>query len=1271
MLQASVSRTSLQRFIDVPAVVFACGLLLAVLTSSISAQVITGTILGTIRDSSGGAIPAARITVTNTGTNVSTTSQSSAAGEFTIPLLPPGQYKVEVEAEGFRTFRKTGIQLAIDMKYRVDVDMMVGELASTVEVVADAQALQTDSADLSATITPRAISSLPNVGRNPMQYLVTVSGITPRQGFESPDKINVGDDSRRQFSNVSVNGSRPNASEIYLDGAPNTNMANNEVSVLPNIDAVGELRVVTNNYSAEFGRVSGGVFSFGTKSGTNTFHGSLYDNIRNPVLNANSFGNNSFGRNPDGTPVNPKGKFNVNQFGGSFSGPVVLPKYNGRNRTFFFTSYEGLRSVNDDSAWLTVPTPLEREGDFSQTRTTVRDPATGQLITVPRNIFMPFPHTTKIIQVTPTNFRLERQQFSDGGVLNKIPKQYINPLAQQLINFYPLPNVAPRQPDGTENYFDANSTRIRTDQFIAKVDQNFTQTHRTFFRFSNDWTKRTPANRFREGNPDVANAIPVTQNNPAVTVGHTWIKSAMSIVDLRANLTRINLVQKPRMDFDLAAMGFSREMLAVSPTNAFPYITGIGNYQAMGTGQVVYRDNHNTNYSVTGSFTKILNTWTLKFGGEYRSILANLFQPTFPGMTFSVQNFTRECAGSGCPTLPVTNQQGWSAADFLIGALDGQRGGGQFVTGDPSMALKWSYYGFFSQNDWRVTRKLTVNLGVRWDYQAPGTERYNRLSQFNRYGTNITGTPGVMTFSGVNGVPRGQTRSDFRNWAPRVGIAYRADSKTVIRTAYGISYDQITGVGTGSDGFGILGFGAPAFMRIRPQSGLDILERPFTDAFNGGGTILGTNPQNPALLGNSLIGIERDAPVPYVQQWNFTIERELPGNVTMQVSYVGTKGTRLITMQTQVNNVNSIPEASLMAAMQEYIRTGANPLSSLVPNPFYGIIPAGNPAISGPTIARNQLERAFPAYGGINMFNLRTGSSSYNGLQVSARRSFRSGSEIGGHYTWSKNIDFGNHFTVLGPNTQNGGGSTSFNLRDLSLDRSVANSDVPHRAVFNYVLALPLGRGHKLFGNTPVVKDLLSGWRISGITSFSAGLPLAITGGPFGRVDLVKNPVLSKEYRCYGDGKTPCKLPNGTSIVVPERRLLYFDPTAYQSRVLEVPRTTGQGGTLFVEEPYYWGTAPRFDSRLRGFGVMNTDLSIARDFSLGESRKFILRADASNAFNRTQFGDAGITKGFGSPNLDPARGTLGLSTSSTFGTAAITTDGRSPRYIQVTARFEF
>lgn len=318
-----------------------------------------------------------------------------------------------------------------------------------------------------------------------------------------------------------------------------------------------------------------------------------------------------------------------------------------------------------------------------------------------------------------------------------------------------------------------------------------------------------------------------------------------------------------------------------------------------------------------------------------------------------------------------------------------------------------------------------------------------------------------------------------------------AQRQSVIRSAYGISYDQITGVGSGAQGFGTDGFGNPAFQNIRPASGFDILARPFNDSFSGGGTILGADPSNPGYLGYSVTALDRHQRTPYIQQWNFTIERDLGKGTSLQVSYVGTKGTRMIVQQFPVNGTNAIPEAILNSARAEYIATGVNPLNALVANPFYGLAPASNATIGGPTITKLNLAKPFPAYNTVTKFQQRFGSSTYHAFQVSLRRSFSNGLEIGGNYVWSKSIDFGNSISVNSGNTGNGGGSSGFTVNNFGLERSVSNSDIPHRAVIYYVYDLPFGKGKRFLTNTPIASQVLGGWKVSGLTTFSAGLPWA------------------------------------------------------------------------------------------------------------------------------------------------------------------------------------
>ncbi|MFN9921885.1 MAG: carboxypeptidase regulatory-like domain-containing protein, partial [Acidobacteriota bacterium] len=617
------------------------------------AQVITGTILGTVSDPSGAPVKSAKVRIVNTGTNVATETTANELGEYVAPYLPTGMYEVTIESTGFKKFRSTGITLTLDSKVRVDASLVLGAVQETVEVRADALALQTDSTDLNSTVSKNMIASVPNIGRSPTYYMATIPGVVPRGSFEGTGNFATGDGARAQFSNFTVNGSRPISTEVLLDGAPNTGAAFNEIITVPNLDAIGEMKVITNAYSAEYGRASGGVISFGTKSGTNEFHGAVYDYWRNSALNANDFGRNSFGRNAAGNPVREKGVFNIHQFGANLAGPVRLPKYDGRNKTFFFFAYEGNRRVEDASAFLTVPTQRERNGDFSQTFAQFRNPATGQIELTPRLIFNPTPGGSTVTEVAAGQFRINRAPFLG----NVIPASMINATGRTLVSSYPLPNITPLNVDGTLNYFDSNVIRTQTDQFIFKLDQQFNERHRTFFRWTTDWTLNTPPDRFRgEGGNRAATQQSLTrQFIPTLTVGHTWTKSATSLFEFRMNVNRLSLINEPPqgVNTDLNALGFAPDMIRVLQNNPFPFVVPGGGFPEIGFRFFQLQRNFSTNSAFVVNYTKIRGKWTHKVGGEYRPMLNTFTQPRVPGLIFRAdENGPRVCTGPGCPALP-------------------------------------------------------------------------------------------------------------------------------------------------------------------------------------------------------------------------------------------------------------------------------------------------------------------------------------------------------------------------------------------------------------------------------------------------------------------------------------------------------------------------------------------------------------------------------------------------------------------------------------------
>ncbi|MGH9694930.1 MAG: TonB-dependent receptor, partial [Bryobacteraceae bacterium] len=375
----------------------------------------------------------------------------------------------------------------------------------------------------------------------------------------------------------------------------------------------------------------------------------------------------------------------------------------------------------------------------------------------------------------------------------------------------------------------------------------------------------------------------------------------------------------------------------------YPLVSIANGYAPIGHGSFDARDNHSTNPSFNGSYTKILNKLTLKVGGEYRIYMNNFSQPNITSFAFApVTAFTTQCSGSGCSPVPATVAQGSPLAAFLLGAMDGNAdtASGQYATGDFPIALSAKYAALYTQNDWKVNQRLTLNLGLRWDYSGSLRERYDRLSQFDLGARNITGTPGRYTFPNFDGNGPGRKDDSYKDFAPRVGFAYRPFGNTVIRSAYGISYDPVTGTGSGILGFGADGFRSLSFLRIRPNTGqfalLDVLDRPYTNAYAGGGTPIGKKPDDPGFLGYNAIAVpRREGGNPYMQQWNFTIEQRFAKDLDLQVGYVGSKGTHLLVNFTEIDSTNALPAGLLQQWRQTYQATSLNPANTRVANPFY------------------------------------------------------------------------------------------------------------------------------------------------------------------------------------------------------------------------------------------------------------------------------------------------------------------------------------------------
>jgi outer membrane receptor protein involved in Fe transport len=1126
-------------------------LVAVILSGSGVALAQTSQITGRITDTSHGTIRGANITATHVDRGVKRVTTSNEEGYYTVPLLQPGNYEVTVEMSGFKPITQSGITLRVQEVARLDFTLEVGEVAERVSVIAEAPLLERETSSLGKVIDARRIEKLPLLGRNPYSLVALVPGARPSIGLNDlpVDQIST-------FA-VSINGARANQNEYLLDGAPNTAAAQNQPVIFANPDAVQEFKVETNSYSAQYGRAAGGIFNIVTKSGTNELHGTLYDYLRNDALNANNFFSNRAGIR--------KAPFQFNQFGATLGGPIVVPGYNGRERSFFFVSYEGVRFSQGGTYVGTVPTLLQREGNFSETRD-----SQGRLI----QIFDPA--TTRPNPANPAQFI--RDPFSG----NVVPRDRWNPVAVKLLDFIPLPNAAGNAVTGAGNYVTSAVNRIRKDTFSVRLDHHLTPAQHLAGRFNYD---DTPLNR-----ADVYGSLASPTFGPQVfkrrNLGLTYTVtfSPVMVGSFLISFTRLENNRLPRsFGFDITQLGLPAALKSQLFPESFPAITvtGMGGASSLpntGTGAllggsdlITFGDN---TASWVGSLTRSFSRHTLKFGGEARLLRPNYRQFSDQAIQFSfTQAFTQgPNAGVASPTAGV------GFASLLLGVAGGS------YTRVPALAMQHIYWGGFVQDDWKLTNKLTLNVGVRYEYETPRTDRFNQLTNFDPHLTPPLVAPGLnlqgaLAFVGVNGRARGQWDPDRNNFAPRVGLAYQLTPKTVVRAGFGVFYAAMTGVGGGSGAFGVAGFEAATSVvtsldGVRPVTFLD---HPYPTGVN---QPTGSSLGPATLLGQSIRFTARDARTSNSKQWNLNVQRELPGHVLFEVGYAGNRGLKL---QNDLE-LNQLPDSAL--ALGDALR-------QQVPNPFFGQITTG--ALSARTVARAQLLRPYAHLQSITAVNATFASSNYHGLVVSGSRRFNQGLTMMASYTFSKLIDQATGAFAGEPLSTAG----FQNFNNLRAERSRSSLDAPHRFVVNGVYALPFGADQR-FRPTGVLGVIANGWELSGILTFQSGGPLAITSA--------SNTTFSQ-----GGGQRPNLTGQQLRLADGERSIArWFNTAAFSA-----------------PPPFTFGNAPRTLGSIRSDGIANADLSLVRTTKLAGRTALQFRSELFNLLNTPRFAPPNTS--FGSP----------------------------------------
>ena len=1070
---------------------------------------------------------------------VATTVLSTADGYYAVPALQPGRYDIEITRDGFVAMKQVGLALAVQQVARLDVVLKVGAVSERIEVNAQALLLESESTALGQVIGNRQVTELPLLGRNSYALAMLIPGVRPSAG--------VNDLVIDQISTVaySINGQRATSNEFLLDGAPNTAPAQNQPVVNANPDMVQEFKVETNNFSAEYGRAAGGVFNVVTKSGTNQAHYSLYEFFRNDKLNANNFF-----ANRSGTKIAP---LKFNQFGGTIGGPVVIPGlYNGKNKTFFFFNTEVARYIQGITFTATLPDPAMLTGNFSQAKL-----ANGQAVTIYD------PSTTRI---NPAGAGFIRTPFAG----NVIPANRIDPVARNVIKFIPPPNVAGVTALGVINYTRTDGNRVPKDTHSTRIDHNFNEKNRVFGRYSYD---NTPYNRAPVYGEQYKNVAPTagpqifTRWNSVIEDSHIFSPSLLGTA--RYSVTRLINTRRPYSDnFDITQLGLPASMRQgmVDPLS-FPAIT-INGYSVAGSvpniivgGLIGATDLirfGNSTHAAQASMTKNMAKHSLKFGSEYRVIQFNGQQTADTATNFGFAPTWTQ--GPNATTASATAGSG--LASFLLGIPSGS------VTPAPALAQTTKYYGVFVQDTWKLTPRFTVNLGLRYEYESPRTDRFNQLSNFDFNAPSPLKVAGLdlkggLTFVGTGGSPRTNGNPDRNNIGPRVGIAYKLTNHTVIRTGGGLFYAGSTGLGGGAAAFGVSGYATTTSI-VTSQDGINPLvnwSNPYPNGFNKPtGNSLGLS----TLLGQAVQFFDRSNVMPYSGQWNFNIQHELPKNILVEAGYAGSRGLN----QFENRQFNQLSPAQL--ALGDKLR-------ETVPNPFFGQIAVGT--LASATVARAQLLRPFPQFDAVTSQNGTWGSSSYHAMEVKVEKRYATGLSILMSYTWSKMMETGNS----GFSGETLGGGALQNWYNLAADKSVGVSDQTHRFILNAVYELPFFRSGK-----GLKRAVIGGWQLSGIWS-------GFSGGPLGISSNVNNTF------SQGGGQRPnwSGLSARLDDPIPAR---WFDTTQ------------------FTNPPNYtFGNAGRTFNDLRSGRTRQVDATISKNFKIKERITLQFRSEFFNLSNTVRF----------------------------------------------------
>lgn len=1012
-------------------------------SSSLAAQSFQGAIRGSVHDLHG-VIASASVQLVEETTGLTRAGASNEVGEYAFTRVVPGTYTIKTAANGYKTFERSGIRVGTQTFLIVDVVLDVGDISETITVRAETPLLEASTASIGTLLTRTTLETLPSAGRN----IFYTAGITPTV-IPTGDSRFVRQQDQSNSSLISLGGGPRRDNSYVLDGVPIVDILN-RATFIPSFHAIEEMRVQMGPYDAEVGRTSGGVFNTIGRSGTNTWHGTGLVQDRPDWAQARPF----FAVK-NHLPNDSDTYYHL--YGGGVGGPII------RNRTFFWGSTEGYRSLTTRSTVMVLPTAAERRGDFSQSGVTIYDPL-----------------TTRLDSSRPGQFI--RDPFPD----NRIPAGRLNPVSLALLQYLPLPTSGKSRPAIAELVDTA-------DQLTGKVTHRWNDRLITTGMYA--WYgSQEPDPRFFGDGPFDNAADPgggaFVRRAHLVAINHAWTPSNRTIVQARYGFNQLLDDNRPST-FDPAQLGFAPSFLAIVPQTKFPGI-GVSDYST-GFGFLGDRAQSTATYyahDVNVSASTFRGRQTIKFGGEYRQTGVRFLNPGGMGSYSFDRNFTF----GPDPNQPVSTS-GDGFASFLLGYPSS---GGISVSAPLDILL--NYWSGFVQDDIRASRKLTINLGLRYEFEQGLSERNDRISTGWAFDSAFpihvagvrpdgTGTPlaltGGLLYAGVDGAAAFQGNPNGRQFAPRASAAYAFDERTVLRSGYGLFWAPLQGISADEWGSATLGYNQRTdytatdtnpFMPCATCS----LTNPFPSGIrqptgNSLGRLTG--------VGGTVQFVDPGSRMAHFHRYSVDVQREVLPRMVLDVAYMGAMGRDLI---------GGIPAGGPLNVNQldrRYLAMGTA-LQEAVPNPFFGTALAVG-ILAAPTIPRGQLLRPYPQFDGVYMLRSNVARSRYDALIVSAERRLANGWSGQANYTWSRQQDSqfneSNFFT---------GGSGQLDNYNLAREYGLSVLDTPHRLNLSGSVELPFGRTRQWLNRGGVADALLGGWMVSAVVGYQSGFPVTVSQTP-------------------------------------------------------------------------------------------------------------------------------------------------------------------------------